>query len=375
MAFARVAHKDSDRARCAVVWLDADGRRQQRNAACACRQHKRPCPTARDEAKQLTRELRDQRKDRADVARADVAAVLEAWLASKTMISANGFKKYRTQVNHFREWFAVTLGVPRFYMLTPQHVEAYRDGRFLELRTKARDGHCEKTVRDELATLTQICEWATENPEPQRRYLARNVAKKVERPAVAKPGNCAYTPGQKAAILAAAASDPKLSLMFHLGFYAGLRREGMARLKVADVHLAEPTPFLTVEEKGRATRLGSGDRNKRTVPIVRELAEALRRCPPVAGSGYWFGDLTEQEVENLSAVLCGHIARATGLSGLAARYHNCRHTFVTELCQRTNDLTVAARLAGHVNTRTTERYRSVTTDDMVAAMAKLSNAA
>ena len=372
MAFARVAHQGTDRARCAVSWY-SDGKKVQRTVACACRGHKQVCAAAREEAKQIAREQQAQRRNQADTARVDVGTVVDAWLKTKGMMSGRGFRKYETIARHWKKWFVEKLQVPRFYMLTAQHVEAYRDGRFAELRARDRDGHCEKTVHAELTTLRQLCKWATRNPSPEKRYLSRDVTEEVELPPLPGPGDYAFNAEQKRKILESAAADPQLSLMLHLGFYAGLRREGVARLRVADVKLDQVPMVLSVEEKGRATRLGSQERRRRTVPIVAELAAALRRCPPVAGSEYWFGDLGAQEVEQLSAVLCGHIKRATGLTGLRARFHNCRHTCGTELARRTNDLTVAARILGHRSTRTTERYRTVTTDDLVTAMAKLSN--
>jgi integrase len=324
---------------------------------------------ARGEAKELTKQLKKQRRDKPEVHCAELYDVIETWLASKTMMSASGIARYQSHANHWKRFFGERLALVRFYQITKREVELYRDARLRELSAKKRDGHCEKTVYCELTALRQLMRWAMDQEPP---YIAKDPTHNVELPPVPPPVNRAYTEEQQRKILALAASDPRLTLQLMLGFYAGLRREGIAKLRVADVYLNEAVPFLRVEEKGRHTRLGSGARKQRDVPLAAELQAAFRQCPPVEGSEYWFGEMDRNGMDRMGAALCDVCRRATGLKGLAARLHNSRHSFCTNLNRNGVDLPVVARLAGHASIRTTMIYRSVTTQDMADAIAKLS---
>jgi integrase len=295
--------------------------------------------------------------------------VVQQWLDSKTMMSAAGWARYRTHARHWTRFFVGQRGLLHFSGLTSDLVNYYTVARFAELRESGQPGgRPEKTVRDELTALRQCVYWALDHEPP---LIGKDIMRKVVRPPVPrKKIPRAFTPAQQAALLSAASGDPRRSLMLHLSLYAGLRREGVAKLRVADVHLEEAAPWLRVEEKTRHTRCVSGEKDERDVPISPQLAESFRRCPAVEGSEHWFGDLTEGAIDREFGELCAFIQRTLGVKGYDGRFHNCRHAFVTDMVDNGVDLQVAAVLAGHSSTRTTEQYRSVRQPLLQAAIAK-----
>lgn len=69
--------------------------------------------------------------------------------------------------------------------------------------------------------------------------------------------------------------------------------------------------------------------------------------------------------------LCSFIRRVTGLTGLRARFHNCRHCFATNLLREGVSLRVVQELMGHADISTTAIYASVIDEDKVNAISRL----
>ena len=109
----------------------------------------------------------------------------------------------------------------------------------------------------------------------------------------------------------------------------------------------------------------------RTVDIHPQLREAFERCPPVAGSRYWFGDLPRAEANATGRELCQFIRDVTGLKGEKGRFHNCRHTFAITLLRQGTPVPVVAKLMGHKSIETTMIYLRVEDQDKAKAVAAL----
>ncbi len=168
--------------------------------------------------------------------------------------------------------------------------------------------------------------------------------------------------------LFAHATDPRLRVMMHLGYGAGLRVSEACKLSVREIDSA----------RGVLRILGKGAYERETVLSPALLAE-LRAWWLWArpGKGWLFpadtrqGHLPTQSVHNAFRV-------AADRAGLGRRvtFHCLRHSFATHLLERGVDLRVIQVMLGHASPTTTALYAQVRSDlvgrtpDLLAALPK-----
>lgn len=163
------------------------------------------------------------------------------------------------------------------------------------------------------------------------------------------------------------AADDRVSLMLHLGLYAGLRIAEIAGLHTRDI--GEDT--LTVVGKGG---------HQRQVPLHPSLASMLRHelarrreatdlgdgwgrtVPPVDG---WLFPSTDQD-QHLTPHHAGKLVSRVAPAGWTA--HTMRHRFATQAYQTERDLRAVQELLGHTKPETTARYAAVPTGALRAAV-------
>lgn len=348
-----------------VDFTDGNGRRQRRIVGDG-----KSKAAATSEAALIDRQLRELRADHTVPNVADVAWVIERWLSGDgednkgkgNVVSRATFKRYEVYARHWKQFFVGRRGVTRFYMLTEEDVEAYRDARVEQLAARSDGGKqarltAGKTVGGELTALRQLCNWAQ-----RRGYHANNPAVEVKKPDTAKNLPYAFSREHQMKLLEASWGNPKWHLMICLGRFAGLRRQGICELKVEDVNLVELQ--MRVCEKGTKERM---------LRIHPQLMQAFKRYPAVS-SVFWFGPMKEQEQTNLSTELCGFIRSVTGLKGKRARFHNLRHTFAKEfLRENPKDIYALSKAMGHSSVKTTEIYLSIEDEDLDAAIGRMTS--
>jgi len=144
-------------------------------------------------------------------------------------------------------------------------------------------------------------------------------------------------------------------------YYAGLRINEATNLRMDDVQLDEDGGWLIV-------RRGKGGKYRR-VPIAPALAEILR-------------DYMTWRVDSeylLATKKTGHISSVTIQAELreARRKlgwseditpHILRHSFASQVYQKTQDILVVSKLLGHTNLTTTQVYAHLHDDRMVEAV-------
>ncbi len=133
----------------------------------------------------------------------------------------------------------------------------------------------------------------------------------------------------------------------------GLRPGEIFQLLSEDVHIGPPAPYVHVRE-------GKSDRAVRDVPMTSRVLPIFKRrlskakgeylFPRRVGNGYdWNRPMTELEPAHLRAL------RKSGIQP-PFRLYDLRHTYGTRAVEAGIDVFSVAKLMGHADLRTTERY-------------------
>ena len=338
MAFATKQH-----GKWSVDFTDLDGRRHRHVVGDGMHRS-----AAETEARSITQQFRARRRGRCNPSGVDVNAVIDEWLTDrKPEVSRQTLKRYASYARSWNRFFSEHC-ILRFHSIHESVVVAYRN---VQLDRLSR-----KPVYNDLTALSNLFVWAEKHG-----YCRGNPTKGVRKPKLPKQLPYAFTTEQQVALLQAASRCPRLNLIFRLGIYAGLRRAGVCNLRVQDVHLNSEPETIRVREKGDKERI---------IPVHPILKAALQSFRPVDRE-FWFGRMNESRRCRLSTELCSFIRRITGLNGLRARFHNCRHSFATNLLRQGVSLRVVQELMGHANISTTAIYASVVDTDKQNAIARL----
>lgn len=160
------------------------------------------------------------------------------------------------------------------------------------------------------------------------------------------------------------------SCVFHFLFYLGLRVSELTNLKFENLRKDD--------EGGRYVQvIGKGDKERR-VPIndkAEKALEAYLSVRPRTDHPYILialrgaksrSRISPRSVQKLAV-------KYRKALNLPARFspHKGRHTFLSRLIQNGVDISVAAKLAGHTDLRTTMGYLTLRGQDMKSAVGKL----
>lgn len=295
----------------------------------------------RRELEQGYNSLTDTRKDRIKTLGELAAAYLEDYGVRHRSVT---FAQYAVGnvTRHLGELMVVDA--------TDKTVKAYQTARL-------REGAAPKTINDEVGFLVRLL---GESGEAIRARLRREKALKLSvRSRVGK----AYTPEEKAALLAAAraARSPAIYPALMLALNAGLRDSEIRGLQWGRLDLAKAV--LAVGES--KTEAGEG----RTIPLNSALREAMldyskwytRRFGTVQPGWYvfafgkpWPNDPSRPMVSLKTA--WGNVRKKAGVKG---RWHDNRHTCVTDLAESGAGDQTIMDIAGHVSKRMLEHYSHI----------------
>jgi site-specific recombinase XerD len=190
---------------------------------------------------------------------------------------------------------------------------------------------------------------------------------KVQREDLPQQSPRALKPEEQKAFLRAVERTPAVRdrAIAQLLLYTGLRLGECAALNVDDVRVSA--------RKGQViVRSGKGD-TYREVPLNADGREALQawlkaraKRPPQLSEPALFLNLKGRR---LSARGIDLVLRRLGAdAGLELSAHVLRHTCLTNLVRRGNDLVLVAEVAGHKRLETTRRYSLPSREDREAAM-------
>ncbi|MCA1679569.1 MAG: tyrosine-type recombinase/integrase [Actinobacteria bacterium] len=271
---------------------------------------------------------------------AEVPALFECWLAGRPLADRSR-REYARNVRVYCSWLAVTpdrdgwQGDPLSDPLARDH--AARDfRRWLQVEPRA----AASTVNLALASLDALYRCLGLGRPHVRR----------DKPAPAAP-RALDEAGQRRLLRAAEGAPMRARALVMLMLFTALRISEAVALDVDDVRILTRKGVLVVLGKGEV---------QREVPLnalVRQvLDEWLGRRKEIAAEGEraLFVSRTGGRLSARSADRDVRLVAAG--AGLELSAHTLRHTCLTGLVRRGNDLVMVAELAGHQKLETTRRY-------------------
>jgi len=190
---------------------------------------------------------------------------------------------------------------------------------------------------------------------------------KVQREDLPEQSPRALKPEEQTAFLRAVERTPSLrdQAIARLPFYTAIRLSECAALNVDDVRISARKGLVIV-------RSGKGD-TYREVPLNADARDALRRwlnertrCFPQLSDTALFLNLKGTRLSTRAIDL---VIRKLGIDAkLELSAHVLRHTCLTNLVRRGNDLVLVAEIAGHKRLETTRRYSLPSLEDRELAM-------
>jgi len=190
---------------------------------------------------------------------------------------------------------------------------------------------------------------------------------RVQREDLPQQSPRALKPEEQKAFLRAVERSSSLrdQALARLLFYTGLRLSECAALDVSDILISARKGLVIV-------RSGKGE-TYREVPLNAEVRNALKDW--LRDRGKRFPKLSDAALflslkgKRLSTRAIDLILRQLGAdANLVLSAHILRHTCLTNLVRRGNDLVLVAEVAGHRRLETTRRYSLPSVDDRERAM-------
>ena len=279
----------------------------------------------------------------------------DAWL-DRQPLAAKTRVAYRLQVHHYGEYLAQRTPTADDPLRTPFTRDyAIRDYKiYLKTERQAKP----TSVNLALAAIDHFHQFlGNDRPRIQRERLP------AQAPRALKPEE------QKAFLRAVEpTSSVRDKAIAHLLLYTAVRLGECAALNLDDVRISARKGIVII-------RSGKGD-TYREVPLNAEVREALRtwlkernkRFPQTREPALFLN----ASGNRLSARAIDLIIRRIGADArLDLSAHVLRHTCLTSLVRRGNDLVLVAEIAGHKRLETTRRYSLPSREDREAAMEEL----
>ncbi len=243
-------------------------------------------------------------------------------------------KPWRTETYRERaDWsvkaLSLSFGAARLSQITAAAIEEYQ-------RTRLAAKRAASTVRQELATLSDVFRWAV-----KLHYAAANPCRDIERPSlpVKQDSPADYMPPEDfAALITEAKRDVPL---YEFAVFTGLRASELLALEWADI------------KDGHAmVRRGKG-RKQRLVPLVPQAEAALKKVPRRLKEPrvFWWIHSRFELYKRFRRRL-----RWAELDAKGYKFHTLRHTFGSYAAMSGVDLEVIAEVMGHSRVTVTKLY-------------------
>lgn len=160
-------------------------------------------------------------------------------------------------------------------------------------------------------------------------------------------------------------SDEDFKDIILMGYLTGLRKSEMTNLQWQDVNIE--SELLTLSNHLFITK----SKKPRTIPLSKQVIEMLKRRYLKRANDYVFTCNNKMGMNlKWNGTDLSHrfkqLARKTFGGNTAIRVHSLRHSFCTQLAINGASLYIIAKLAGHSDTRITQKYAHLNTDNLRA---------
>ena len=292
---------------------------------------------------------------RADAARGKLPVLKQIRLSEAwdLFLETRSDRKTIADYRRMGPWWAKALRDPFIARITRGQVEKV----LVEMR---RDGLAIATRNRHRAHLSGFLNWAkaekwvTENVVSDIKILAENNKRERYLEADEEVRLIKYL-------------DPRIADLVRLALLTGCRRGELLALRWPDLDLKKRT--LRVRE----SKSGTG----RTIPLSEEACSVVRGLDSRWAGGFvfpgyvslWGRDLRQGRTRmgNKTVDAAWRLSCAeAGIEGL--RFHDLRHTFASRLVQSGVPLYTVAKLLGHTDIKTTQRYAHLSDTEMRAAV-------
>jgi site-specific recombinase XerD len=282
-------------------------------------------------------------------------AAYDAWL-DRQPLAAKTRTAYRLQVRQYGAYLAQRPPTSD----DPLHTPFARDYAIRDYKTYLKTERQAKptTVNLALAAIDHFHQFmGNDRPQVQRESLPAQAPR-------------ALKPEEQKAFLRAVERTPLVRdrAIAHLLFYTAIRLGECAALNLDDVHVSARKGVVII-------RSGKGD-TYREVPLNAEIREALQLW--LKERAKRFSQTADPSVflnpkgTHLSARAIDLVVRRIGVDAhLELSAHMLRHTCLTNLVRRGNDLVLVAEIAGHKRLETTRRYCLPSMEDREMAMERI----
>ena len=292
---------------------------------------------------------------RSEVVTNDLEQVLtayERWLL-KQPFAKNTQEAYRFHVRQYGEYLATRAATGDDPLCDPFARDyAVRDfKRYLKAERKAKPASVNLT----LSAIDHFYQFlGLDRPRVQREDLPRKSPR-------------ALKPEEQKAFLRAVERSSSLrdQAMTRLLFYTGLRLSGCAALNVDDILISARNGMVIVRS-GKGETYREGPLNAEVRQALKDwLKERAKRFPALSDPALFLN----LKGGRLSTRAIDLVLRQFGAdANLEVSAHILRHTCLTNLVRRGNDLVLVAEVAGHKRLETTRRYSLPSREDRESAM-------
>lgn len=224
--------------------------------------------------------------------------------------------------------------------VTLQNVNVYKQRRLKEVSTT--------TVRNDLMKLRRLYRWYCNEWFASSGETIPNPCDRLELPKARKTRETVISRNQLEALLRE--MTPLLGQIVELAYETAMRRSEILKLRTCDLHLDER--FLRVVE---------GKEGSRDVPLtrraVRLLEYAVNRSEGVGGKLY--------PIAPYSVSQAVRRARITLKMSEDIRFHQLRHSRITEVARKGLNLSQIMVVSGHRDIRSVQRYTHLNVQDVI----------
>jgi len=152
----------------------------------------------------------------------------------------------------------------------------------------------------------------------------------------------AFTPADVVKLLLASQSDPELAAVIDMARYTGARIEELCSLRIADIHLHGPIPYLGITAGKTSAAIRQIPIHTKLLPVVAGLVKGRRE-------GFLLPALPVNKYGDRSPAISKRFGRLKGRMGFGAQhvFHSIRKTVATMLKDASVPEATAADLLGH----------------------------